>query len=278
VLSANPEAEGYFDRLLHLAASDRLVAAHVIRCANSPFNPPAAPIVSLRQAVARLGGQQCAELVLALAIAKVFPPRSAVQRFLWIHSLQTALFARMFAQHLLADRCHSDQAFLCGLLHDIGRLVQSEVAPADLTPIDDMRGLSPQEQVDVERTTLGFDHALLGWHVCNEWSLPSAIGEVVRDHHDPRLADSPRSPDLVRIVQWADVLSVTVFARPDLVFSPPATLARHMATEYPGIATGLPEVSEHSWHGCVLSVYARSMQLAHEVICFSPVEAVAGAP
>ncbi len=276
ILSADPEAEDYFERILHLAARDRRVTTHVIRCANSAFNLPPAPIVSLPRAVARLGTQQCAELVLALAIAEVLPPRSEMQRLLWIHSLQTALFARMFCQHAHGSECHFNQAFLCGLLHDIGRFVQTEVAPADLTVIDDMHGPAPQERVDIERRTLGYDHALLGWHVCKAWSLPPAIGNVVRDHHEAHYPSAETAPTIVGIVQWADLLSVILLAKPDLAFAPPDTLARHFAAENPTAAAGLPGVGEQSWHRNVLNVYARSMQLAHEVICFSDQEARSG--
>jgi HD-like signal output (HDOD) protein len=153
-------------------------------------------IVSLEQAVTRLGTQRCAGLILALAVIKVFVPRSEAQRNLWIHSLQTALFARMFCQRIPSVKSNPGQAYLCGVLHDIGRFVQFEGAPADLTRVDDMHWASPQELIDAELSALGYDHSLLGWRACNKWSLPAAVGEVVRCTHwssrrGPLLARAP---------------------------------------------------------------------------------------
>lgn len=95
----------------------------------------------------------------------------------------------------------------CGLLHDVGRFVQFEGAPADLGHVKDMHWTSPKELVDVERTTLGYDHALLGWHACKQWSLPESISEVVQHHHDVLPAETHAPVDMTRVVQWADELS-----------------------------------------------------------------------
>lgn len=58
--------------------------------------------------------------MLGLAVASVFIPHSEPQRFLLIHSLQTALFARMFCEQNPALGAVAAQAYVCGLLHDIG--------------------------------------------------------------------------------------------------------------------------------------------------------------
>ena len=217
VLALNANADDYFDRLLHLAERDPPFAISVLRCANSASSAPLTAIVSLDQAVTRLGTQRCAGLILALAVIKVFVPRSEAQRYLWIHSLQTALFARMFCQRIPAVKSNPGQAYLCGLLHDIGRFVQFEGAPADLTRVDDMHWASPQELIDAERGALGYDHSLLGWHACNKWSLPATIGEVVRRHHEVLPARCQESDELVSVVQWADKLSTALMMKPAMV-------------------------------------------------------------
>lgn len=265
VLSLNPEADDYFDRLLRLAERDPPFAIRVLRCANSAFYAPESPIVSLQQAIMRIGTQECARLVLALAVVKVFIPHTEAQRSLWIHSLQTALFARMFSQRLAALRRDADHAYLCGLLHDIGRFVQFEGAPADLARIDDTHWASPQELVDRERSVLGYDHALLGWHACQKWSLPATVGAVVHHHHDPMPMDMSASPDLVRVVQWADMLSVALITNPELATAPPDELAHRLQAEYPRIAPGLTSDKETSWHRCVSGVHAESMQLVRQL-------------
>ncbi len=70
------------------------------------------------------------------------------------------------------------------------------------------------------------------------------------------------------MIQWADVLSVALFMKPDLAFAPPEELTRRLAAEYPSIVPGMPPVAETSWHRRVSGVYVKSMQLAHELISF----------
>ncbi len=265
VLALNPNADDYFDRLLHLAERDPPFAVRVLRCANSATSAPVSPIVSLHQAVMRLGTQRCAGLVLALAVIKVFVPRSEAQRYLWIHSLQTALFARMFCQRIPSIKSNSDQAYLCGLLHDIGRFVQFEGAPADLTRVDDMHWASPQELVDAERSALGYDHSLLGWHACKKWCLPATIGEVVRRHHEALPLVCPGSDELLKVVQWADTLSTALIMSPDMADSTPGELIARLGAEHSGIAPAAPRGEQQLWHRWVPDLRPDSMQLARQL-------------
>ncbi len=265
VLALDPNADDYLDRLLHLAERDPPFAVRVLRCANSASSAPVTPIASLHQAAMRLGSQRCAGLVLALAVIKVFAPRSEAQRYLWIHSLQTALFARMFCQRIPAVKSNVGQAYLCGLLHDIGRFVQFEGAPADLTRVDDMHWASPQELIDAERSALGYDHALLGWHACKKWCLPETIGEVVRRHHEVLPIDCHGPDELVRVVQWADKLSTVIIMNPDMACSTPDELISRLGAQYSGIGPPAALGEPQSWHRWVPNVRAESMQLAGQL-------------
>ncbi len=265
VLSLNSDADDYSDRILRLAERDPPFAVRVLRCANSAYSAPIAPIVSLSHAVMRLGAQRCAGLVLALAVAKVFVPRAAAQRFLWVHSLQTAAFARMFCQRRQGGQAKADRAYVCGLLHDIGRFVQFEGASADLARVDDTHWESPQELVDAERAVLGYDHATLGWHACRKWALPESIGEVIRYHHHrgERVGEEPDS--LLRVVQWADELSVVVCQHPDLGTATDEEFVRRLATEFPTVGPPPGTDQDFQWRRAVPGVYAESMRLAQEL-------------
>ena len=265
VLALNPNADDYFDRLLRLAERDPPFAVRVLRCANSASSAPLAAIVSLDQAVTRLGTQRCAGLILALAVIKVFVPRSEAQRYLWIHSLQTALFARMFCQRIPSVKSNAGHAYLCGLLHDIGRFVQFEGAPADLTRVDDMHWASPQELIDAERSALGYDHSLLGWHACKKWCLPTTIGEVVRRHHEILPLDRHGSDELVRVVQWADKLSTALIMNPAMAGSTPDELIGRLETLYTDIGPAAAPGEQQLWHRWVPHVHAESMQLAGQL-------------
>jgi hypothetical protein len=174
----------------------------------------------------------------------------------------------MFCEQIPSLETLAAQGYVCGLLHDIGRFVQFEGARADMCKVDDRHWAAPHEVVEMEREALGYDHVLLGWGACKKWCLPAAIGEVVRRHHDCLPACPSDRPGLLQVIQWADVLSVALFMKPDLPFAPPEELTRRLAAESPGIVLGMPPVSETSWHHRVAGVHVQSMQLAHELICF----------
>jgi putative nucleotidyltransferase with HDIG domain len=262
LLWLDPNSEEYFDRLLHLAERDPPFAVRVLRAANSAASAPTVPIMSLQGAVMRLGTQRCAELVLALAVIKVFVPRTEAQRFLWLHSLQTALLARMFCQRVGAVHCNADQAYLCGLLHDIGRFVQFEGAPADLLRVNDLNWSSPEELVDAEKRSVGYDHTLLGWHACRKWSLPPAIGEVVRRHHEILGDSSSGADDLIRVVQWADHLSMALIMDKGFACTASGAMIERLRQQHPEIGPRSAPGDPHAWHACVPDVYAESLRLA----------------
>jgi HD-like signal output (HDOD) protein len=154
---------------------------------------------------------------------------------------------------------------VCGLLHDIGRFVQFEGAPADLSRVDDMHWSAPEELVDVERSTLGYDHTLLGWHACKKWSLPDSIGEVIRHHHDVLPATMHGQMDMIRVVQWADALSMALLLDRRFTCDSARALVQHLAAEHAEIGPGRSPDEKALWHRWVPGLRDESMQLARQL-------------
>jgi putative nucleotidyltransferase with HDIG domain len=264
LLSLDPEADDYFNRLLRLAERDPPFAVRVLRCANSAYSAPRFPIVSLDEAFNRLGTEQCAGLVLALSVIKVFAPRNAGQKSLWVHSLQTAMFARLFSRWVRATRVGGNEAYLCGLLHDIGRFVQFEGNVDELDRVNDLEWASPDELVRVEYRELGYDHALLGFDACRKWALPESIAEVVRRHHE-KLPVTPVADDwMIKVVQWADILSVTLMANPAMAEGSEEELAAWLASEHPRLGPA-DEGSGRSWRVQAAALNTESRRILHEL-------------
>jgi putative nucleotidyltransferase with HDIG domain len=228
IASLRPEADDYLDQLLILVERDPGLALRMLRCANSAYEAPSAPILSLHQAVRRLGTQQCVHWVHTLAAAKVCTISHAHGK-VWRHSFQTALFARMFVREQPSLRGKGEQAYACGLLHDLGRLLLLEAVPADLALVDGAHWSSTKGLLGAERRILGYDHAFLGWHACRQWALPDSIAEIVRRHHEDLPADGNDSLDMLRIVRWAQALSMTLLLEPELVASSANALAARLA-------------------------------------------------
>jgi HD-like signal output (HDOD) protein len=119
LLSQDPEASAA--EMASLIQSDPALAAHVMRIANSVAYTPLANLVSLQQAIARLGMMTISEIALAASIgAKLFDVPSYEQHIakVWRHAVASGLWAKEIARQI---RSNVEVAFLAGLLHSIDR-------------------------------------------------------------------------------------------------------------------------------------------------------------
>jgi putative nucleotidyltransferase with HDIG domain len=164
--------------------SDQALAAEVLRAANSAFYAGLSPVVTVQGAVFRLGLVQVARLVLMASEQNRYTARQPVLRNimggLWAHAVATAQAAEWLARRL-GHRDSEQEAFVGGLLHDIGKLflvrVLDEMVSRSSEPFDTPEAFL-LELLDVAHTDQG--HRL----VC-EWNLPEIYGTIVRDHHVP---------------------------------------------------------------------------------------------
>ncbi len=184
-------------------ARDQAIAARTLRLANSSFYGMSCEVKTIREAIAVLGLRSTRTLVTAVALRNRFAGTVAagldLDKF-WRHSVATALAARSLARVL---RASEDEAFVAGLLHDIGRLVLAssyqEYAQVVATARRDDCPL-----IDSERALLGVDHAQVGEALACQWRFSPAIQAAVAGHHAP-----PPEHDsaLTGLVHLADVFS-----------------------------------------------------------------------
>jgi putative nucleotidyltransferase with HDIG domain len=204
--------------IAELLRKDQAMAAHVLRVVSSPVYSGRTQIVSLQQAVARLGVQKIREISLAIAF------RVGVFKLKGFESEITALFqhsvaAGMFAQEVArVTRRNVEDAFMCGLLHDVGRPVILQA----LVQILSEQKLSVPASAVIAAT--GELHSDVGGTLADSWGLPEAVEMSIRHHH----AASPPDTHVnsVRITSLADELSRFTF-EPERM--PEAELRRHPA-------------------------------------------------
>jgi putative nucleotidyltransferase with HDIG domain len=178
---------------------DQALAAHVLRVVASPAYSGSTRIVSLQQAVARLGLKKIREIALAIAFrVGVFELKGfdAELSAMFQHAVAAALFAQELAR---VTRRNVDDAFMCGLLHDVGRPV---ILQALVSICAEQRQRVPPAALLLATREL---HAEVGGILADSWNLPDAIEMAIRHHHD--LAGPDLHANAVRITALANALS-----------------------------------------------------------------------
>lgn len=167
-------------------AEDQVLAAAVLRMANSPLFRGLSKMTALQPAVSRIGARPLRTLVMHESLrTAMFAKGGYAKEFarsLWVRSLASACIMREFSPFVGVDR---DQAFLIGLMHDIGcvitlRIIQDEhVAsryPIDAATFDYLCSETHQE---------------FGELVADAWNLPADAKSIISDHHTHPAADDP---------------------------------------------------------------------------------------
>lgn len=185
ILQLDPTSERYFEEFGKLAKEDPAFAVKVIALANSAASAPAVPIMTIRDALTRMGAQSIRSLVASLAVQRVFMPSKPNEVRLWEHSVYTAFAAAQIAEVAPALEIDPAEAYLVGLLHDIGRFVMFEHAAPNLLLVDESNWETPQQLVEADVEIYKFTHAELGYRACQYWRLPDSICDVIQLHHMP---------------------------------------------------------------------------------------------
>lgn len=188
------------DRILGILSKDPSLSATLLRLANSALYAGEGSIQDLRSAVLRLGFDAVANLGTGAAVIRTLKGGAHLDALrLWQHSVAVGLTAK--GTCILAKRHgQAETAFLTGLLHDIGKIALDTCFPEAYTGVL-ARVAEGATFVEAEREVLGLDHAEAGALLAADWSFPTAIVEVIRDHHDPKPGDF-----LPNLIHLADLL------------------------------------------------------------------------
>jgi putative nucleotidyltransferase with HDIG domain len=186
-------------KLADLLHRDQTLAGHVLRMANSPAYKPRMPIVSLQQAVSRLGMTQLCEIAYTVSVQgcvfKVKGYENEVSA-LWQHTVGAGVYAKEIARTQGYD---VEKAFLWGLLHDVGKPVILLALTELQRELD--RRLEPSNMI----AAMDEHHTQVGGQLAVCWALPVMVTESIIYHHDYRAA--PTCAEAVMVTCLADYLS-----------------------------------------------------------------------
>lgn len=197
------ESESLNAKLLgEIIADDTALAAKVLRLANSAFYGLQKQVTTLNKAVMILGFNTVKNLALSASIYSLFKerPGSLIDvKGLWLHSLGCAVAAKIIAGNL--NKKLDEDAFLFGILHDIGKIVFIHAMPQDYEKILLLIQERQIPEGDAEMEVMGFNHQRLGSQMLEIWKFPDNIVQAVKYHHDPYLKTAKIDPQLKDLIR-----------------------------------------------------------------------------
>ncbi len=198
-------------------AKDAGLASRIVSVANSPLHRPGRALENINQCLAVLGTSAVRRLALNQSVAELFgrfqrAARYDLRRF-WFHGLSVAVTARKLALHL--GYANSEEAYLAGLLHDVGRLALLSIAADRYLP---MFGAftGEQELMRQEQALFGLTHAEVGAWLAERWKLHALLIDSILYHHES-IDRVRQAHPLVQIVMLANLINTP--ASPELAAS-----------------------------------------------------------
>lgn len=182
--SLGQEREYEVRELASAAVRDPVLAASLIRVANSSLYSPASKLSAVTQAISYIGTAEARKVMLAAILRPLFA--SAGLTRLWSHSVSAAQFGSALVRQ--TSLVGAEEGLVLGLVHDFGALA-IQFAPRETRDLSARLVERGCPATYVERLLFGCDHGEIGADILAEWDFPAHLIEAVRFHHQPERSD-----------------------------------------------------------------------------------------
>lgn len=196
------------DDIARLIERSQNLATRLLNIANSAYYVLEFKVTSLSRAISVLGLKEVRSLVLTVcmitAIKGVKLPKTFDTHALWVHHIRTATYAKALTAAIQGEAAPKklgpenklsfdpDEAYVAGLLHDIGKVFLASSRPEVWQAIQDMCKAENIEHSEAEMELWGMDHGILGSRVLHTWKVPLLLTDAINWHHAPQLAPQGR--------------------------------------------------------------------------------------
>ncbi len=185
--------------------TDPVLVSRLIGLVNSSYYGLNQKVSSIGRAVAFLGMRNLHNLVVTDAVKDIFTKPNRGSGFskpdLWAHSSAVAICAKMVAERIFA--INGDDAFLCGILHDLGLLVEEHLHPLELSEIcNSCQTIS--SLLELEKQAFATDHCEICHTITLDWHMPATIQKAILNHH--QITDDIDPTSLAGIIQIAEYI------------------------------------------------------------------------
>ncbi len=199
--------------LHEVISNDPALCSRILKVVNSSFYGLPGQIASINRAIVMLGLNAVKNIAIAASLAKLFrggeltPFCSA--KDLWDHSNAVAIASKMLSDRLGMGL--GDEAYLAGLIHDIGVMVEMQYDRSKLIDAIDRCNIDEAGNPSVslitnEEEIFGANHQDFGKGLCEKWKFPAPFIASAGYHHNPTQAPS-EAKKIVYIVHAADVIA-----------------------------------------------------------------------
>ncbi|MFC1825421.1 HDOD domain-containing protein [Thermodesulfobacteriota bacterium] len=195
---------------------DPALTAKLLRVVNSPLYGLRKEITTLHQAISLLGMKAVRTLSLSISLVNTFPKKNSggfnFDKF-WEQSIASAIASKITAQKLKSE--FFEEAFICGLTHNIGSLVLANFYPDEYGRIIDQHYNKGEDLISLEMELWDVNHAMVGYEAFTRWEMPKIFAETVLYHHEPEKVRNGNSQLelLTKIVYLSELVSQVFFEK-----------------------------------------------------------------
>ena len=232
-----------FEKIIKM---DPTLVLRLLRSVNSSYYGLRQKVDNISRAVIFIGMKNLRNMVVTEALKDIFMQSSNndifSRRLLWLHCAAVSICGQMISERIFEQE--GEDAYLCGILHDIGMIVEDQVAQDLFFQVCKTYEPETRSITDYEREIIGTDHCKLGYLLAHDWKLPTEVQEGIKQHHKALENVSPSS--IAGIIQIADYivskLNYTAIPGMNAMLSP--SLANHIrdnVKEYKVLIKDLPD-------------------------------------
>lgn len=217
---ADPDSTA--DELQKVISTDQALTSQILKIANSAMFGMMREVKTVTQAIMTLGFSTIKSVVIASSAKNLYNRGSSglQERLMWEHALATAMAGRAYGKLLRFPR--TEEIFLAGLMHDIGKSVMGLKFPERYGALVRTVYNEQGDSLEMELDTFGFDHTMVGEALLQSWNLARNIEHTVRWHHDP-LETPQEDRSLCALVALGNQMALTQkigIGRPESLASP----------------------------------------------------------
>lgn len=188
----------------NIMARDPALASKILKLVNSAFYSLPNRVNSISQAIVILGFNTVKSLAISASILDMFGQgdESFSYEDFWTHSVGVATVASALARRY--PNADEDGAFVVGLMHDIGKLVLDQYAPAEFQEILHIAREGQLAFCDAESQVLGTTHAEIGYWLATKWKLDPDIAQAIKCHHHVDIAENDKTRIMAALCSFSN--------------------------------------------------------------------------